>query len=146
VGTPHKDDTGLSSPPMSPASSTRPSSIRRFLSRKSLNANYINGTNTNANGTHDDLGGRSPRPDSRLSFSSTPGSPSLLKKRSASWFRFGREKRTSIVMEEKVNGLEGREKEGPPPPMLPELDQLKAKMPDNTEGSLGGEELFRDIK
>lgn len=81
----------------------------------------------------------------------TSGSPSLMKKRSASWFRFGRAKRTSVVVEEKIlpvvsNGTVSRGREGPPPPMLPELDQLKAKIPDNTEGSLGGEDLFRDIK
>jgi hypothetical protein len=44
------------------------------------------------------------------------------------------------------NVMASRGRDGPPPPMLPELDQLKAKIPDNTEGSLGGEDLFRDIK
>lgn len=125
--------------PLSPASSTRPSSIRRFLSRKSLNASYKNGNNT---AIEEELGGF--RPESPSGFS-TMSRPSMKKKRSSSWFRKftggglgeSANKRTSIVYEEKV---------GPPPPMLPELNQLKAKVDDNDEGSLGGEDMFKNIK
>jgi hypothetical protein len=35
---------------------------------------------------------------------------------------------------------------GPPPPKLPELNQLKAKVGNNEEGSLGGEDMFKNIK
>ena len=35
---------------------------------------------------------------------------------------------------------------GPPPPKLPELDQLKAKIAYDDGGSLGGGEMFRDIR
>lgn len=36
-------------------------------------------------------------------------------------------------------------KPGPPPPKLPELNQLKAKIADDDRGSLGGDEMFRNI-
>jgi hypothetical protein len=35
---------------------------------------------------------------------------------------------------------------GPPPPKLPELNQLKAKIPEDDEGSLGAEDIFKNIK
>jgi len=77
---------------------------------------------------------------------STVSRPGLEKKRS--WFRRlasngGTEtarKRASVVYEEK------RTPQGPPPPRLPELNQLKAKVDKNDEGSLGGEEMFKNIK
>ena len=34
----------------------------------------------------------------------------------------------------------------PPPPKLPELNQLKAKIADNDEGSLGADDMFKNIK
>lgn len=37
-------------------------------------------------------------------------------------------------------------KKGPPPPKLPELNQLKAGIADGDEGSLGGGEMFRNIR
>lgn len=130
-------------PPMSPTSShTRPSSIRRFLSRKSLNTNYQNGTNTNA--SHEDLTSIG-RPDSAMSFASTnrPGK----QQRSSSWFRRMSSNlggsRTSVIYEEKRQNLVPM---GPPPPKLPELSKLGAKIPEDDEGSLGGEELFKNIK
>jgi hypothetical protein len=126
-------------PPMSPASYTRPSSIRRFLSRKSLNTNYTNGTNHN--NSQEDVT-MIDRPESSLSFVS--GRPGLIKKKSGSWFRrlgsSGAANRTSVVYEEKKVPM------GPPPPMLPELNQLKAKIPEDDEGSLGGEDMFKNIK
>merc|ERR1712098_867329 len=90
----------IDEPAMSPASSTRQGSIRRFLSRKSLNTNYTNGTNTNA--SQEDLTGAA-RPESAMSFASQR--PSLAKKKSGSWFkRLGSSnggKRTSIIYEDK---------------------------------------------
>jgi hypothetical protein len=112
--------------PPSPVSSTRPSSIRRFLSRKSMYNSYSTGSN--GNGSVENLG------DTGSTFSSP-----MSKKRSSSWFRRFTSggspeppnKRTSIVYEEK-------EKQGPPPPQLPELVK-------SDEGSLGGEDMFKRI-
>jgi hypothetical protein len=127
--------------PLSPASSTKPSSIRRFLSRRSLNSSYNNGSNNIA--TEDDLGFR---PESPSAFS-TVSRASINKKRSSSWFRRftgsglseSGNKRTSIVYEEE-------KAVGPPPPKLPELNQLKAKVEENDGGSLGAEDMFKNIK
>ena len=126
-------------PPQSPASTTRPSSIRRFLSRKSLNANYTNGTNHNE--SMEDLNAR---PDSPSSF--MDGRQGLKKARSGSWFRrLGSKNRSSVIYEaEKKPQIPV--KMGPPPPKLPELNQLKAKVQDNDEGSLGAGDMFKDIK
>jgi hypothetical protein len=86
------------------------------------------------------------RPESPSAFSTT--SKSTTGKRSGSWFRRftgngfeeSNAKRASIVYEEKPAP------QGPPPPVLPELDQLKAKISADDDGSLGGAELFKDIK
>jgi hypothetical protein len=130
-------------PPLSPASTTRPSSIRRFLSRKSLNTNYTNGTNHN--GSQEDLTGFG-RPDSPSSFMTGP--PGLKQKKSGSWFRrlgsSGGGNRTSVVYEN--SPFENKVLKGPPAPRLPELNQLKSKIPEDDEGSLGGEDLFKNIK
>lgn len=130
---------GHDQPPMSPASSKRPSSIRRFLSRKSLNSNYTNGTNHNR--SREDVT-MMDRPESSLSF--VDGRPGLRTKKSGSWFRRlasgGSTNRTSVVYEEKKIQM------GPPPPKLPELNQLKAKIPEDDEGSLGAEDMFKNIK
>ncbi|KAE9365320.1 hypothetical protein N431DRAFT_430828 [Stipitochalara longipes BDJ] len=126
-------------PPMSPASSKRPSSIRRFLSRKSLYSSYSNGDH---NGSQEDVT-MIDRPESSLSF--VDGSPGLRTKKSGSWFRRlgsgSSGNRSSMVYEEKkVVPM------GPPPPKLPELNQLKAKIPEDDEGSLGAEDIFKNIK
>jgi hypothetical protein len=135
--------TTVDNPPLSPASMTRPSSIRRFLSRKSLNTNYTNGTN-HSNGSREDLAGIG-RPDSPISFLS--GRPSLIKNKSGSWFSklggAGGGKRASVVYE---NTSQVKKPMGPPPPKLPELNQLKAKIADDDEGSLGGGEMFKNIR
>jgi hypothetical protein len=83
------------------------------------------------------------RPESSLSFVS--GRPGLIKKKSGSWFkRLGSSgasgNRTSVVYEEKKVPM------GPPPPKLPELNQLKAKIPEDDEGRLGAEDIFKNIK
>ena len=128
-------------PPLSPASSARQSSIRRFLSRKSLNANYTNGTDFNNSQENLSAGGMPPRPESSLSFSR----PSM-KKKSGSWFKrltgSGGVDRTSMIIEERENPLP----KGPPPPKLPELSQLKSKVDADDGGSLGGEDMFKNIK
>ena len=127
--------------PLSPVSTKRPSSIRRFLSRKSLNSNFANGTVQD--GSFDDPTGIG-RPDSPSSFLS---GPSLGRRSSASWFKRlgsnGVGNRTSVVYE---NGAaEKKVPMGPPPPKLPELNQLEARVEEEDEGSLGGGDLFKNI-
>lgn len=141
--------TAIEHQPTSPNSAKRPSSIRRFLSRKSLNANYANGTNDNL--SNEDVT-MVDRPESAMSFASTR--PSIAKKKSGSWFRRfssstsptngnAAKSRTSIIYEDKQSTPRPM---GPPPPKLPELSKLKAKIPDNDDGSLGAEDMFKDIK
>ena len=71
-----------------------------------------------------------------------------MKKASGSWFRrlggTGGGNRTSVVYEN--SRPEEKVPMGPPPPKLPELNQLKAKIPDDDEGSLGGGDMFKNIK
>lgn len=115
----------------------RASSIRKFLSRRSLHANYNNETNYFAN---------QPRPESSLSYTSASTCFSNGKKRNFSWMgRFSGtgdsflRKRTSIVIEEKI-----LIEPSPPPPMLPQLSQFKATISELDEGF--GEDLFKNIK
>ncbi|PQE28459.1 hypothetical protein CJF30_00008181 [Rutstroemia sp. NJR-2017a BBW] len=132
-----------------PNSPTRPNSIRKFLSRKSLNNNYTNG-NGATNTSNEDLS-KMGRPDSPSSFLSTK--PSIMKRKSGSWFRgFGssssnasKRASTSPVLQESAKVNEDRRPMGPPPPKLPELNQLKAKIADDDQGSLGGDEMFKNI-
>ncbi|KAK2624849.1 hypothetical protein QTJ16_006042 [Diplocarpon rosae] len=133
----------VDTPPMSP-SSTRQGSVRRFLSRKSLNTNYTDGTTS-----HEDLA-RIDRPESAMSFASQR--PSLAKKKSRNWFkRLGSSnssKRTSVIYEDRKQQPLPQQaapvpvKKGPPPPKLPELKQF-AK---GEGGSLGAEDMFKNIK
>lgn len=87
------------------------------------------------------------RPDSAMSFASTTR-PEMSKKRSSSWFRrfssTGGGNRTSTIYEDKKQQVVTPM--GPPPPKLPELSNLKAKIPENDEGSLGAEDMFKNIK
>lgn len=80
-----------------------------------------------------------------MSFAS--GRPSLAKKKSGSWFKrlgsTGGGKRTSVIYEDRK--VVEPVKNGPPPPKLPELNQLKARVAEGDEGSLGGD-MFKDIK
>ncbi|KAH8590758.1 hypothetical protein B0O99DRAFT_300662 [Bisporella sp. PMI_857] len=129
-------------PPLSPASTGRPSSIRRFLSRKSLNANYTNGTNHNI--SSDDLTAGTKRPESPSSFFEKPG---LKKSKSGSWFkRLGSSNRQSVIYENEKNSVtREEEKKGPPPPKLPELSQFNTKVANNA-GGFGDEDMFKNIK
>jgi hypothetical protein len=121
--------------PMSPASTRRPSSIRNFLARKSLLA-PTNGNGMYYDGFTEDM---AERPDSVASFRS--GGPNLVKKKS--WFRrLSSVPRTNAVYENEPDQKRPIE---PPPPTLPELSQLQAKIPEGDEGGLGGEGLFKNI-
>lgn len=124
------------SAPMSPPAPRRPSSIRNFLARKSL-LPPPSGNGMNFDGSTEDL---TERPDSVASFRSG-GGPSLVKKKS--WFR----RLSSVPRSSTVYEAEPEQKRpaGPPPPTLPELSQLKAKIPEDDEGGLGGESMFKNI-
>ncbi|APA11145.1 predicted protein [Sclerotinia sclerotiorum 1980 UF-70] len=151
-------DVAVSNTPTRPE---KESSIRKFLSRKSFNSNYTSG---NAK-SHEDLS-KMVRPESPSSLASSK--PSFVKRKSGSWFRsFGSSsKRNSVVYVDKpvvytptlqrtpeiqkentkpVYTKPSYTKPGPPPPKLPELNQLKAKIADDDRGSLGGDEMFRNI-
>jgi hypothetical protein len=103
----------------------------------------MNGTNDNISPEELSAIGR---PDSPSSFLS--GKPGLSRKKSGSWFRrlassSNRNHRTSVVYE---NGPPQKTvPRGPPPPKLPELNQLKAKVEDDDKGSLGGDDMFKNI-
>ncbi|KAF4633081.1 hypothetical protein G7Y89_g5036 [Cudoniella acicularis] len=132
--------SGTDIPPLSPASTTRPSSIRRFLSRKSLNQNFIDGSHHNGQ-SQEDLAGIL-RPDSPSSFSTKSKSGG---RKSGSWFRrfssSSAVSRSSAMYEQQKT----EHRRGPPPPKLPELNQLEAKIPEDDEGSLGAEDMFKNI-
>ncbi|RFU30340.1 hypothetical protein B7463_g5966, partial [Scytalidium lignicola] len=132
---------GSADGPLSPASSKRASSIRRFLSRKSLNSNY-----DETNGSSENLSpGGFQRPESAMSYASTR--PSLTRKKSGNWFKRLGGSRASVVYEdEPFNEKKAPIQKGPPPPKLPELSQLKAKIDGSDGGSLGGDDLFKNIK
>ncbi|KAI9859092.1 MAG: hypothetical protein M1824_003933 [Vezdaea acicularis] len=112
-------------PPGSPTS-TRPGSVRRFLSLRSLNSSFT------------DSAPASPTTE-------TPGSVGMSTvKQKRSWFR-KRKPSTSDLATTKP--AEEQKKKGPPPPTLPELGMGKG---DQTSigmgGDLGGKELFENIK
>jgi len=125
--------------PMSPTLSSRQGSIRRLFSRNLLNTAYTNG-DAEAQGTHS-LDAGAARPASRSNGSIVD---SRKAKRSSGWFRRLRggddvAKRTSTLFEEV------KKPAGPPPPMIPELTALEAKVELGEKGSLGSD-LFKDIK
>ncbi|KZL82236.1 hypothetical protein CI238_08482 [Colletotrichum incanum] len=144
------DDT-----PLSPAASSRQGSIRRLFSRTLLNQAYTEGeAHSNANG-----GAPPSRPMSRSQGSIVDEKKS---KRSSGWFKRLRssetsppQKRSSIVYEHPNTSETSSHTpsklqaapldQGPPPPMIPELSALQAKV-DVTDGGSLGEDLFKNIK
>lgn len=121
--------------PASPTLSNRPGSIRRLFSRNLLNNAYANGEGGDA----------AIRPPSR---SAASVADSRKVKRSSGWFSrwtSGGEtnKRASIAV---VPSAESEKKDmGPPPPMIPELASLKAKL-DSKDDAMFGSDLFKNIK
>ncbi|KAK2030277.1 hypothetical protein LX32DRAFT_331259 [Colletotrichum zoysiae] len=137
--------------PLSPALSSRQGSIRRLFSRTLLNQAYAEGENH---------GGPPSRPMSR-----SAGSIADEKKpkRTSGWFKRLRssessppQRRSSIVYEHpnisETSSSHTPSKlqdppvaPGPPPPMIPELSALQAKVGLMDGGSLG-EDMFKNIK
>ncbi|CCU76586.1 hypothetical protein BGHDH14_bgh05311 [Blumeria hordei DH14] len=111
-----------------------PSSIRKFISRRSLNANY-------ANDSYDSL----TRPDSSTSYMSGNTTFSSSKRRALTWFgRFGNSgsntrKSTNLAVPDTLP----IKPPPPPPPMLPKLSHFTMTMSDS---SLDGAEMFKNIK
>jgi len=98
------------------------------------------------------------RPDSPASFMTSVTTSGNGKK--GSWFKRlgsgggggggGKGNRTSVVYETPPPRVENvapeKKKMGPPPPKLPELSKLRAKIPEDDGGSLGADEMFKNIK
>lgn len=133
--------------PLSPALSSRQGSIRKLLSRTFLNNSYEEGE-AQANGTGTANGGRPP------SRSNTSLMDEKKAKRSSGWFRRLRpgsasdstSKRSSTIYQEAPKPQQPAKPAGPPPPMIPEFNTLSPKLDFGTEGSLGGSDLFKNIK
>lgn len=131
------DDT-----PLSPTLSGRQGSIRKLFSRTFLNNTYVEGE-VQTNGTGTANSGRPP------SCSNTSVLDEKKAKRSSGWFRRLRpgsasdntSKRASVIYQEAPP-----KPAGPPPPMIPELNALSPKLDIGSEGSLGGSDLFKNIK
>jgi hypothetical protein len=126
-------------PPLSPASSKRPSSIRRFVSRMSLNQNYVDG-----NGSQEDLNGVA-RPPSQASTMTTN---TVKPKRSSSWF--GRLSRNNASQQAHATQQSAVDRTPKPraatQPKLPEKYMIKSQIPEGNESSLGGEDMFKNIR
>lgn len=133
--------------PLSPALSSRQGSIRKLFSRTFLNNSYVEGE-AQANGTGTTNGGRPP------SRSNTSILDERKAKRSSGWFRRLRpgsasdstSKRSSTVYQEAPPKQQPTKPAGPPPPMIPELNTLNPKLDLGSEGSLGADDLFKNIK
>lgn len=117
--------------PLSPALSqaSRQGSIRRLFSRTVLNNSYAEGE-AETNG----------RPASR---SNTSILDEKKAKRSSGWFRRFKsgdpDKRSSSILGD------SKRPAGPPPPMIPELSALDAKIDVADDGTLGND-LFKNIR
>ncbi|KAM7186491.1 hypothetical protein V8F20_011367 [Naviculisporaceae sp. PSN 640] len=124
--------------PASPTLSSRPGSIRRLFSRNLLNNAYANGEEVATDGGH-------ARPPSRSASTTTD---SKKAKRSSGWFSRLRSndsaKRASTPLSP-TTPVEERKSMGPPPPMIPELSELKSKL-DHEQDLSFGNDLFKNIK
>ncbi|KAI9830434.1 MAG: hypothetical protein M1819_005686 [Sarea resinae] len=134
--------------PTSPASSTRPGSVRRFLSLKSLNTSYNASTDSLSNMVHLHHN-QNAVPSSASIASSSLRPPSVAsKRRSMSWFRRKSTGRNPLAYENveeenrRPQEMSAPVPKGPPPPKLPELKTLGTSL---DGGSLGGDDLFKGI-
>ncbi|KXX80892.1 hypothetical protein MMYC01_202083 [Madurella mycetomatis] len=123
--------------PASPTFSNRPGSIRRLFSRGLLNNAYTNGDGAPA---------QDGRPESR---SNSSVADSRRAKRSSGWF--GRLRGSDGAPAKATTPLsppatmDEKKPAGPPPPMIPEISELKSKIGVQDESGFGGD-LFKDIK
>ncbi|KAK3363485.1 hypothetical protein B0T25DRAFT_429760, partial [Lasiosphaeria hispida] len=125
--------------PASPTLSSRPGSIRRLFSRNLLNNAYANGEESMIGSTES---GHGVRPASRSSSSVMDGRKA---KRSSGWFSRlrsgGDNKRASLSL---LSPTEDKRDMGPPPPMIPELSEIKSKL--DIKDDMGfGSDLFKNI-
>jgi hypothetical protein len=121
--------------PASPTLSSRPGSIRRLFSRNLLNNAYANG---------EEEGGSDSRPPTRGS----SAMDSKKAKRSSGWFSRLRSVDTAASNKRLSTPLTSpteEKKMGPPPPMIPELSELKSKLGTQDEAGFGSD-LFKNIK
>jgi hypothetical protein len=119
--------------PTSPTLSNRPGSIRRLFSRNLLNNAYANDEEVGADGG---------RPPSRAA---TSVADSRKAKRSSGWFsrfRGGDNKRASLTV---TPPTEDKKDMGPPPPMIPEISEIKSKLDIKDDAGFGSD-LFKGIK
>jgi hypothetical protein len=119
--------------PASPTLSNRPGSIRRLFSRNLLNTAY----NTNESA-------QDGRPQSRSGVSVD----SRKAKRSSGWF--GRLRNTEPAPSKPVTLIsppvtDEKKPTGPPPPMIPELNELNTKLGIQADNTFGGD-FFKNIK
>ncbi|KAK3365242.1 hypothetical protein B0T24DRAFT_536995 [Lasiosphaeria ovina] len=127
--------------PSSPTLSSRPGSIRRLFSRNLLNNAYANGEDGATT-----VEPSAARPPSRSN--STLADPRKMK-RTSGWFS---RLRSSDSAANKRNGvtvtstpvIDEKKATGPPPPMIPELSELKSKVDVQNEGHFGSD-LFKNI-
>ncbi|KAK4173184.1 hypothetical protein QBC36DRAFT_348962 [Triangularia setosa] len=115
--------------PASPTLSARPGSIRRLFSRGLLNSAYVEGEEPNK---------KTARPPSR---GASSVADSRKVKRSSGWFSRFRSDKTPLS----PPATDEKKPTGPPPPMIPELTELKSKV-DAKEDDGFGSDLFKDIK
>jgi len=117
--------------PASPTLSHRQGSIRRLFSRNLLSTAYTNGEELGPDG----------RPPSR---SAASVADSRKAKRSSGWFsrlRGSDTKRESLTV---ASPTEEKET-GPPPPMIPEISEIKSKLAIKDDAAFGSD-LFKNIK
>jgi hypothetical protein len=153
--------------PTSPTSTNggkRPSSVRKLLSLKSLrekDRNSHTGTatsplNVSKLSTSDwDAASRPGSPyGTAASIMSDESRPSLAPKRSSAWFGSRRKSGFFGITGVDENAVPNggavqpvqKQKRGPPPPTIPEFKEFGSINGALSGGSLGAEELFKDIK
>lgn len=135
-------------PGAAPGIAKRPSSVRRFLGLRSLgSSDSLRSKATETNGGP----GSSvtdPTQQSPAAAAASPGgqgdSPNKLKRKSSSGW-FGSRRKSSIVLNrlEENGEQEKPKKRGPPPPKIPEFTALGTEL---DGGSLGADDMFKNIK
>jgi hypothetical protein len=149
-----QQQNGLTSP-------KKMSTVRKFLSLRRPNA-----SRTDLHSQPNGASGLNNKPSSDSIMSSRPGSPlttlsegtatsprSLSRKKSSGWFNSNKRKSGMFMVGRLNDGSVDAEQEnqkplvprGPPPPTIPEFREFRS-LDGALDGSLGGSELFKDIK